>query len=154
MPSLVERTPVEILLVEDNPGDVDLTREALRDVDAETSLRVVPNGSEALSSLRGEGAYVGTPRPDLILLDLNMPKLGGHETLAELKTDPTLASIPVVVLTSSEAESDIARSYELGASAYVLKPGDLDRYLASVKALSRFWLGAVRFPNRDEHGYA
>ena len=139
--------PIEILLVEDNPGDVRLTRELLAEGKVMNRVTVASDGEAAMAVLRG-GA--GTPplRPDLILLDLNLPKKGGHEVLAEIKQDPELRAIPVVVLTTSEAEKDVVRSYSLHANSYVVKPVDLERFVEIVKSIENFWLAAVKLPPR------
>jgi len=138
--------PAEILLVEDNPGDVRLAVEALREGQVGNNLRVATDGVEALAYLRREGSFVDAPRPDLILLDLNLPRKDGREVLAELKVDEALRTIPVVILTSSKADEDIARSYDLHANCYLTKPVDLDEYLAVVKAIEGFWLTVVALP--------
>ena len=137
---------IEILLVEDNPGDVRLTREALRDGKVRNRLRVVPDGVEALALLRRQGQYAGAALPDLILLDLNLPKKSGREVLEEIKQDDTLRHIPVVILTTSQAERDILESYRLRANAYVSKPVDLEQFLQVVSAIEHFWLQIVRLP--------
>lgn len=139
-------TPVEILLVEDNPGDVRLTREALKDAKVRNHLHVVDDGVKALQFLRHEGEYADAVRPDLILLDLNLPRKSGREVLQEIKADPALLQIPVVVLTSSEADQDIAQAYELHANCFVTKPVDLDQFIAVVRSLEDFWLTIVRLP--------
>jgi CheY-like chemotaxis protein len=139
-------SPIEILLVEDNPGDVRLTREALRDGKVRNNLSVVDDGVKALSFLRREGEYATAPRPDLILLDLNLPRKSGREVLTEIKGDPELKSIPVVILTTSGAEQDIVRAYELNANCYVTKPVDLDQFITVVKSIEDFWLTIVRLP--------
>jgi two-component system, chemotaxis family, response regulator Rcp1 len=138
--------PVEILLVEDNPGDVRLTREALRDSKVLSTLAVVRDGEEALAYLRREPPFAAVPRPDLILLDLNLPRRDGREVLASVKADPALRSIPVVILTSSDAERDIARAYELNANCYITKPVDLDQFTTVVRAIEDFWFTVVRLP--------
>lgn len=140
---------VEILLVEDNPGDVRLTLEGFREAKVCNTLHAVPDGVEAMAFLRKEGKYGKAPSPDLILLDLNLPRKDGREVLAELKTDEALKRIPVVVLTSSKAEQDIARSYELQASCYVTKPLDLDQFISVVKSIGDFWLAIVKLPRSD-----
>ena len=145
--SLADSKPVEILLVEDNPGDVELTREALHDTKVHMRLSVVPDGVEAMAFLRREREYAEAPRPDLILLDLNLPKKDGRGVLAEIKQDPVLRHIPVVVLTSSEAEQDIARAYELHANCYVTKPVDLDQFVKIVQSIEQFWFEVVKLPN-------
>jgi len=143
-PARVE--PIEILLVEDSPADVDLTREALEDAKVRNHLSVVADGVEALAFLRREGRYADAPRPDLILLDLNLPKKDGREVLAEIKADPALRRIPVVVLTTSEAEQDILRSYDLHANCYITKPVDLEAFIEVVRSIEGFWLAIVRLP--------
>ena len=137
---------IEVLLVEDNPGDVRLTREALRDGKVHNNLSVAPDGVEALAFLRREGKYADAPRPDVILLDLNLPKKDGREVLEEVKSDPALQSIPVVVLTSSEAERDIARAYALHANCYITKPVDLDQFITVVQSIESFWFSVVKLP--------
>jgi CheY-like chemotaxis protein len=139
--------PIEILLVEDSPADVDLTREALEDAKVRNNLHVASDGVEALAFLRREGRYAGVPHPDLILLDLNLPKKDGREVLAEIKADPLLRRIPVVVLTTSEAEQDIIQSYDLHANCYVTKPVDLDAFMHVVRSIEDFWLAIVRLPS-------
>jgi chemotaxis family two-component system response regulator Rcp1 len=138
--------PIEVLLVEDNPGDVRLTREALRDGKVHNNLSVAPDGVEALAFLRRQGKYADAPRPDVILLDLNLPKKDGREVLEEIKADPSLARIPVVILTSSEAERDIAQAYALHANCYVTKPVDLDQFITVVKSIEDFWFTIVKLP--------
>ena len=138
--------PVEILLVEDNPGDARLTQEALRDGKVYNKLTVVPDGVEAMAYLRREGRYAGARQPDLILLDLNLPKKDGREVLQEIKADERLRRIPVVVLTSSNAEQDVLKSYGLHANCYVTKPVDLDQFIGAVKAIENFWLTVVTLP--------
>ena len=136
--------PIEILLVEDNPGDVRLTKEALKDAKVRNTLHVVMDGVEALSFLRKQGKYAAVPVPDLILLDLNLPKKNGREVLEEIKQDDGLRHIPVVILTTSQAERDIAESYRLHANAYVTKPVDLEQFLTVVKSIEQFWLEIVK----------
>ncbi len=138
--------PIEILLVEDNLGDARLTQEALRDSRVLNSLNHVKDGVEALAYLRQERAYADVARPDLILLDLNLPRMDGRELLAIVKEDAALQRIPVVVLTTSQAEEDILRSYELRANAYVTKPVAFAEFLSAVRALEEFWLSIVIFP--------
>jgi two-component system response regulator len=138
--------PIEILLVEDSPSDVDLTREALEDTKVHNNLSVVGDGVEALAFLRREGPYADAPHPDLILLDLNLPKKGGREVLSEIKSDPILRRIPVVVLTTSEAEQDVVESYNLHANCYVRKPVDLDAFIQVVRSIDSFWLAIVKLP--------
>ena len=138
--------PVEILLVEDNPGDVDLTMEALENSKIRNTVSVAGDGEEAMAFLRRTGKHAGAPRPDLILLDLNLPKKDGREVLAEIKSDDELKRIPVVIITTSQAEEDILRSYNLHANCYITKPIDLHQFLHVVKAIEDFWLTIVRLP--------
>jgi chemotaxis family two-component system response regulator Rcp1 len=138
--------PIYILLVEDNPGDARLTREALKDGKVENQLNVVPDGVEALAYLRRQGKYQEARRPDLILLDLNLPRMDGREVLREVKGDANLKTIPIVVLTTSAADEDIARSYGLHANSYVTKPVDLDKFIAAVRSIEDFWLTIVTLP--------
>ena len=137
---------VEILLVEDNPGDVGLTRETLSDSKLINHMSVAENGVEAMAFLRREGKYAGATRPDLILLDLNLPKKDGREVLAEIKADEQLRRIPVLVLTTSSAEQDILRTYDLHANCYITKPVNLDQFVAVVKAIEEFWFSIVMLP--------
>lgn len=138
--------PIDVLLVDDNPGDVRLTREALRNQESRARLHVAADGEEALAFLHREGPYGRAPRPNLILLDLNLPKKDGREVLADIKGDPTLKSIPVIVLTTSEADRDIRRAYELHANCYVTKSADLDRFLCVVRLVEDFWMNTVKLP--------
>ena len=138
--------PNVILLVEDNPGDVRLTQESLKDSKLLNFISVVNDGVEAMAFLRREGKYVEAPRPDLILLDLNLPKKDGREVLAEIKTDEQLRRIPVVVLTTSSADQDILRTYDLHANCYIIKPVNLDQFTKVVKALEEFWFTIVKRP--------
>ena len=138
--------PITILLVEDNPGDVRLTEEALRETEIANRLVVVNDGQAALDFLRRNGPYADAPHPDLILLDLNLPKKDGREVLAEIKQDPHLRMIPVVVLTTSRDEGDILKSYDLHANCYVNKPVDLDRFLRIVKNIKEFWFTVAKLP--------
>jgi CheY-like chemotaxis protein len=138
--------PVEILLAEDNPGDVKLTRKALEKGRLANNLHVVNDGVETMQFLRGEGPYRETPRPDLVLLDLNMPRKDGREVLEEIKGSGDLKRIPVVVLTSSEAEEDVIKSYERHANAYLTKPVDFDGFIEVVGTLEEFWLQVVKLP--------
>ncbi|HEY5538585.1 MAG TPA: response regulator [Thermoplasmata archaeon] len=140
--------PIEILLVEDNPGDVRLTVEALKDGKVSNRLSVVGDGVEAMAFLRREGRFANAPRPHLILLDLNLPKKDGREVLAEVKQDPNLKRIPVVILTTSQTEQDILRSYELHANAYITKPVDFEHFMGVVKSVEDFWLTIVKLPPR------
>ncbi|MDZ4765043.1 MAG: response regulator [Chloroflexota bacterium] len=139
-------TVIEILLVEDNLGDVRLTREALKDMKLKNSLYVVADGVEALEFLRNEGKYDTAPRPDIILLDLNLPRKNGREVLEEIKQDDNLKRIPVVVLTTSEDESDILASYNLHANCYITKPVDMRRFIAIVQNIENFWFSIVKLP--------
>jgi two-component system, chemotaxis family, response regulator Rcp1 len=141
---------VEILLVEDNPGDVRLTQEAFREGRMANRLHVVDDGEKALQFLRGEGEFAQAVRPDLILLDLNLPRLDGREVLRVIKADPVLRTIPVVVLTTSAAEQDILRSYDLHANCFVTKPVDLDRFLEIIRSIEHFWMTIVKLPAADE----
>lgn len=138
---------VEILLVEDNPGDARLTAEALKDGKFHVNLQVARDGVEALAKLRQESPYQDAPRPDLILLDLNIPKKDGREVLTEIRADPKLARIPVVVLTTSAAEQDILRAYELNANCYITKPVDFDQFVDIVRSIESFWLTIVKLPS-------
>ena len=143
--------PVEILLVEDNPGDVRLTLEVFKDGKVINSLRVAKDGVEALAILRHGGKYVDTRRPDIILLDLNLPKKDGREVLAEIKSDDSLKCIPVVVLTCSRAEKDILKSYNLHANCYITKPVALDQFIQVVKSIEDFWLTIVKLPPSEKN---
>lgn len=138
--------PIEILLVEDSPSDADLTVEALSDGKVLNNLHWVEDGVEAIAFLRRQGKHANAPRPDLILLDLNLPKKDGREVLAEVKADPNLKRIPAIVLTTSAAERDILKTYELNANCYVTKPIDLDQFIAAVKLIEQFWLALVKLP--------
>jgi two-component system, chemotaxis family, response regulator Rcp1 len=138
--------PIEILLVEDNPGDVELAREALETGKVRNTLHVVSDGEAAIAFLRRTGKYAGVPRPDLILLDLNLPRKDGREVLAEIKSDPDLKRIPVVVLTTSKAEEDILKSYNLHANCFVTKPIELNQFIKVVQAIEDFWLAIVKLP--------
>ncbi|THA35150.1 response regulator [Streptomyces sp. A1277] len=140
--------PIEILLVEDDPGDELMTREAFHDNKIRNTLHVARDGEEALDFLYRRGAHAEAPRPDLILLDLNLPKYDGRQVLEQIKQDPVLSLIPVVVLTTSSAEEDILRSYKLHANAYVTKPVDLDQFIAAVRQIDEFFLTVVRLPGR------
>jgi chemotaxis family two-component system response regulator Rcp1 len=140
--------PIEVLLVEDNPGDVRLTREAFKDARLHINLHVASDGMEAMAFLNREGEYAATPRPDLILLDLNLPKKDGREVLEEIKSSVILRSIPVVILTTSASEADVLRSYQLHANCYITKPVSLDGFLAVVKGIDDFWLSVVKLPHQ------
>jgi two-component system response regulator len=138
---------IEVLLVEDSPGDVRLTREAFKNAKVHVNLHVAADGTEAMAFLWGEGKYVDAPRPDLILLDLNLPKKDGREVLKEIKETPALKSIPVVILTTSASDVDILRSYLLHANCYITKPVDLSGFLNVVKSIDNFWLSVVKLPH-------
>lgn len=140
--------PIEILMVEDNPGDVRLTMEALKEAKVRNNLHLVEDGEAALKFLRCQDPYTNVPRPDLVLLDLNLPKKNGREVLAEIKEDPELKRIPVVILTVSEAEQDILKSYDLHANCFITKPVDLEQFLTVVKSIENFWLTVVMLPPR------
>ena len=140
--------PIDVLLVEDDPGDVLMTKEAFQDYKVQNQLHVVNDGTEAMAFLRREGDYADVPRPDLVLLDLNLPRMDGREVLQAIKSDPDLASIPVVVLTTSEAEEDVLRSYSLHANAYVTKPVDFERFIQVVRQIDDFFITVVRLPSR------
>ncbi|MBN1273303.1 MAG: response regulator [Candidatus Aminicenantes bacterium] len=138
--------PIEILLVEDNPGDVRLMMEALKDCKVQNHIHVVEDGAEALDFIFRKKAYKDAPRPDLILLDLNLPKKDGREVLAEIKKNDSLKRIPVVILTASNAEKDILKAYDLNANCYITKPVDLDQFINVVKSIENFWLCVVMLP--------
>ncbi|MDA8028055.1 MAG: response regulator [Nitrospiraceae bacterium] len=150
--TLIEQVgrPVEFLLVEDNPGDVRLTREALKDSKVRNNLNVLGDGISALAYLRRDSPYENALRPDIILLDLNLPKMDGREVLSKIKADRALRRIPVVVITSSEAEQDILRTYDLHVNCYVTKPVDLDQFIKVVQSIESFWLTIVQLPMPDE----
>jgi two-component system, chemotaxis family, response regulator Rcp1 len=145
--------PVEILLVEDNPADVRLTREALKEGKVYNNLHWAKDGVEALEFLRRQGKHAGAPRPDIVLLDLNLPKKDGRQVLQEIKNDDNLKRIPVVILTTSKAEEDVLKSYNLHANCYVAKPVDLEKFIIVVKSIDMFWLTVVTLPNGRD-GYA
>jgi CheY-like chemotaxis protein len=138
--------PIEVLLVEDNPGDVRLTQEAFRDANPSVHLHVASDGVEAMAILRREGTHARDPRPDLILLDLNLPKMDGREVLAHIKKDDALKTIPTVILTTSDAEMDISKSYQLQANCYLTKPVQLTAFEALVKSVNDFWLTKAKLP--------
>jgi len=140
------RSPIEILLVEDNPGDERLTREALKEGKVYHKLHWAKDGVEAMDFLQRRGKHRDAPRPDIILLDLNLPKKDGREVLLEIKQDPELRAIPVVILTTSQAEEDVLRSYDLHANCYVTKPVDLEKFIVVVQSIDRFWLTVVTLP--------
>ncbi len=141
---------IDILLVEDDPGDVELTKEGLQTAKMLVNLHVVEDGEKALRFLKKEAPYSEAVRPDLILLDLNMPRKNGQETLQEIKADPSLRSIPVIVLTTSEAESDIARCYDLGANCYITKPISFEAFAKVVAMIEEFWFSIVRMPPKKQ----
>ena len=143
---MISGRPVTILLVEDNAGDVRLTREALLEGKLANELIVASDGIEALAILRREGAHQNTARPDIVLLDLNLPKKDGRQVLAEIKQDPLLMRIPVVVLTTSKAEEDIIRTYDLHANCYITKPVEFDKFVGVIRSIDDFWLTVVRLP--------
>ena len=147
MTTKVPVRPVQMLLVEDNPGDIRLTQEAAKESTIPTNLSVVVDGEEAMAFLRREGKYAEVARPDFVLLDLNLPKKDGREVLSEMKADDQLRRIPVVVLTSSSAEQDILKTYDLHANCYITKPVDLDQFVDVVKAIQVFWLDHVQLPH-------
>lgn len=138
--------PFEVLLVEDSPGDVRLTRESFKDAKVHVNLHVASDGAEAVAILRREGKYKSAPRPDLILLDLNLPKKSGREVLEETKADPTLMTIPVVILTTSASKEDVLKSYRLHANCFITKPVDLAGFLKVVQSIDNFWLSIVKLP--------
>jgi CheY-like chemotaxis protein len=147
-PAPLEETPIEVLLVEDDPGDVLMTQEAFEEHKVRNRLAVVSDGAEALSYLRREGPYADAVRPDLILLDLNLPRRDGREVLEEIKKDDDLRRIPVVVLTTSAADEDILRSYQLHANAYVTKPVDFERFITVIRQIDDFFVSVVKLPPR------
>ena len=145
-----EGMPIEVLLVEDSPGDVRLTQEAFRDANKSVHLHVASDGVEAMAFLRHEGAHVHAPRPDLILLDLNLPKMDGREVLAKIKKDDSLKTTPTIILTTSEAEADIVKGYQLQANCYLTKPGQLEAFESLVKSINDFWLTKVKLPRQRQ----
>ena len=142
-----EADPADILLVEDNPGDVRLTQEALKNGRIDNTLHVVRDGVAALEFLERRGEYADAPRPDIVLLDLNLPRKNGDEVLEAMDEDPDLDHIPVIVLTSSESHADVVRSYDLNANAYLTKPVDPDEFISTIQKLEEFWLSIVRLPD-------
>ena len=146
--------PIEVLLVEDSPGDVRLTQEAFRDANRSIHLQVASDGVEAMAFLRREGAHVQALRPDLILLDLNLPKMDGREVLARIKADDSLKTIPTVILTTSDAEADIVKSYQLQANCYLTKPVQFDEFASLVRSINDFWLTRVKLPQQTQGGQA
>lgn len=148
MPEQSPSQPIEILLVEDDPGDVLMTQEAFNDYKIANRLSVVSNGEDAIAYLRKQGRFAGVATPDLVLLDLNLPRRDGREVLLDIKRDPHLRRIPVVILTTSEAEEDVIAAYDLHANAYVRKPVDFDQFVAAVRAIDDFFITVVRLPSR------
>jgi CheY-like chemotaxis protein len=146
--SVRQASPIRILLVEDNPGDVRLTKEILRDAKIANELQVVNDGEQAMELLAADGADADPPPADLILLDLNLPRKDGREVLSDLQADPQLRRIPVVVLTTSSADQDVLRSYDLNANCYITKPIDFDEFISVVRSIEAFWLSVVRVPPR------
>jgi CheY-like chemotaxis protein len=144
--------PIYVLLVEDSPGDVRLTQEAFRDANRSIHMDVVPDGVEAMAFLRHEGRYIDAHRPDLILLDLNLPKMDGREVLVHIKEDDSLKTIPTVILTTSDSEADIVKSYELRANCYLSKPVQLDEFERLVQCINEFWLIKAKLPQQAESG--
>jgi two-component system, chemotaxis family, response regulator Rcp1 len=142
--------PIHILMVEDDPADVRLTQEALKNKKVLTTMDTVPDGLEAMSYLHKDGPYAAMPRPDLILLDLNMPRMDGREVLAELQKDPKLRCIPVIVLTTSEGEEDVLSAYDMNANCYITKPVDWKQFIRVVELIEDFWLTVVRLPKESD----
>ena len=142
-----DSAPIQLLLVEDSPGDVRLTREAFKDAKIHITLHVAPDGVDAMAFLKREGKHAGAPRPDLILLDLNLPKKDGRRVLEEIKGSVTLRTIPVVILTTSASEADVLRSYHLHANSYITKPVSLEGFLKVVQSIDQFWLSVVKLPH-------
>jgi len=144
------KTTPEILMVDDNPADIDLTREILAQSNGHYHVSAVKDGAEAISFLRQQGKYAEAPVPDLVVLDLNLPRKSGREVLAEVKSDPKLAKTPVVVFTTSQASTDVVRSYALGANCYLRKPGNLPDFVALVQSMASFWLGFASLPQKEQ----
>ncbi len=144
--------PIEVLLVEDSPGDVRLTQEAFRDANRAIHLQVASDGVEAMAFLRREGPHVHAARPDLILLDLNLPKMDGREVLARIKSNDSLKTIPTIILTTSDAEADIVKSYQLQANCYLSKPVQFDEFASLVRSINDFWLTRVKLPQQTQSG--
>jgi chemotaxis family two-component system response regulator Rcp1 len=144
-----DAAPIQLLLVEDSPGDVRLTREAFKDAQIHITLHVAPDGVDAMAFLKREGKHAGAPRPDLILLDLNLPKKDGRRVLEEIKGSVTLRTIPVVILTTSASEADVLRSYHLHANSYITKPVSLEGFLKVVQSIDQFWLSVVKLPHES-----
>jgi CheY-like chemotaxis protein len=148
----IRSTPIDVLLVEDSPGDVRLTREAFRETNGAVTLHVASDGVEAMAFLRREGENANAPRPDFILLDLNLPRMDGREVLVHIKEDPELRTIPTIILTTSEADADVLKSYELNANAYLKKPVTLEAFEALVRSINDFWLTKVMLPQHSAPG--
>ena len=148
MPDSSPPRPIEVLLVEDDPGDVLMTREAFADYKIANNLSVVTNGEDAIAYMRKEGQFADVTTPDLVLLDLNLPRRNGREVLLEIKADPDLRRVPVVILTTSEADEDVAAAYDLHANAYVRKPVDFEQFVTAVRAIDDFFITVVRLPPR------
>ncbi|MDG2123528.1 MAG: response regulator [Verrucomicrobiales bacterium] len=148
-PTLLDKKPVEILLVEDSPGDVRLTREAFREARVPNNLHVTTDGEQAIAFLHRDEPFTTSPRPDLILLDLNLPRKSGREVLKEIKADPAYRRIPIVVLTTSQSHEDIAAVYDLAGNCYIAKPVDLERFLEVVRIIEDFWLTTVQLPGTN-----
>lgn len=145
-------TPMDVLLIEDSPGDVRLTQEAFREANPAIRLHVASDGVEAMAFLQREGAHARAPRPDIILLDLNLPRMDGREVLSRIKDDDQLKTIPTVILTTSDAEADITKSYQLKANCYLTKPVQLDQFESLVKSINEFWLTKARLPSQRQAG--
>jgi CheY-like chemotaxis protein len=148
MPELSRSRPIEVLLVEDDPGDVLITQEAFADYKIANQLTVVTNGEDAIAYMRKQGRFAGVTTPDLVLLDLNLPRRNGREVLRDIKEDPDLRRVPVVILTTSEAEEDVLAAYNLHANAYVRKPVDFEQFVIAVRAIDEFFITVVRLPSR------
>jgi two-component system, chemotaxis family, response regulator Rcp1 len=144
------KTTPEVLLVDDNPADIDLTSEVLAKSKRHFRVHTVADGAEAIAFLRRQGKYTQAPSPDLVVLDLNLPRKDGREVLSDIKADPSLAKIPVVIFTTSQADSDVSRSYELGANCYLRKPGNLEDFVAVVQSMADFWLGFASLPQKEK----
>ncbi|MCI0562357.1 MAG: response regulator [Nitrososphaera sp.] len=141
---------VEILLLEDNAGDIRLLQEAFKECKVKSRLHVIENGEEGMAFLQRQGRYAHAVRPDIILLDLNLPRKDGREVLAEIKRDPQLRQIPIIVLTTSQAESDVAKSYDLHGNCYITKPMDFDQFMSVVRSIADFWLAVVKLPQKEQ----
>jgi two-component system, chemotaxis family, response regulator Rcp1 len=146
----VSERPIEVLLVEDNPADVDITLTALRDARSRNEVHVIPDGEEALAFLKREGAHVNAPRPDVVLLDLSLPKVSGYQVLETMKADPALRRIPVVAISGSSREIDIARAYDAQVSTYLIKPTGVNEYFTAIRSLKELWFHAAALPPKEE----